>query len=173
MFFVSTISTYTLYRRIIKQCFFKSEYTAFCIMNICCMNVNRKNIPHNICYYVSLSPFRFFLHHSLFYHLLRLSLQIVNQSGHMLNFLFFHLLFSSWKPTFLISCPRLLFSMYDSKTIVKHWYCFPVRKIFRQISPLASGLYQIQYCIHHLPFFIFTFIACRKVVLYDFPLYIC
>ena len=60
MFSVSVISTDTNYSRVIKKCFFKGEYSAFCIMDICSVNMNCEEISHSICYYVPLSSFRFF-----------------------------------------------------------------------------------------------------------------
>ena len=128
MLFISTISTYGFYRWIVKKCFFKSKHSTLSIMNIGWMDVNTKKITYNICYYVSLLSFRFFLHHSLCFHLLRWFLQIVNQSEHMSNFYSFHLLFLPFWPVFLISHPRYLFSVH----VVKHRYCFPVQKVFWQ-----------------------------------------
>ena len=81
---VSIISTYSDNCRIVKKCFFKGEYSVFCIMNICCTNMNREYISHNIRYNMTLYSFCFFLRHILFYHYDMLFLRFANLLMHNL-----------------------------------------------------------------------------------------
>ena len=60
MFSVSVVCTDSDNWWVVKKCFFKWEYSAFCVMDIYSVNMNSEEISHSICNYVPFSSFRFF-----------------------------------------------------------------------------------------------------------------
>ena len=149
-----------------EKSFLKSEHTAFCIMNICSMNMNTQKIAHSIGNYVPLSSLCFFRSRSLDCHLRMSFLRIVSLLMHMSGFHFFPFGYGLFSPTYAV--PYLMYHSFghDNKTLKL------LSILENQSADFSIGSLSLPSIILRSPspFFILAFVSCRKIFFYQFPL---